>query len=263
MEETVLIDRREGYVALTLNRPERLNAFNETMHAALKRALHDAADDPACRAVLLTGAGRGFCAGQDLADRNPATRSEPVDLARTLDTFFNPLVRQIRALDMPVIAAVNGVAAGAGANVALCCDLILAARSATFIQAFCKIGLLPDAGGTWTLTRRIGEARAKALAMTGVPLTADEAADWGLIWRAVDDDALMDEAHALAASLSAGPTFALALTKQAIHAAATNDFDAQLDHERDAQARAGRTADYAEGVTAFLEKRPARFTGQG
>lgn len=258
---TVITEPGDGFVAITLNRPDRLNAFNEEQHVALRAALEDAARDDRCRAVLLTGAGRGFCAGQDLGERDPDAGEEPADLGGTLEQFYNPLIRLIRGMAKPVICAVNGVAAGAGANIALSCDIVLAARSARFIQAFCKIGLVPDCGGTWTVTRLLGEARAKALMMTGAPLSADEAEAWGLIWRAVDDDALMEEARTLAAQFAAAPTFGLALTKQAIHASAANTLDAQLDLERDLQRRAGRSDDYREGVRAFLEKRAPRFTG--
>lgn len=258
--DSVLYEPREGYALITLNRPDKLNSFNEEMHGRLAEAL-DRLRDEGRRAVILTGAGRGFCAGQDLSDRNFPTGEVP-DLGATLDRLYNPLVRKIRALELPVICAVNGVAAGAGANVALACDLVLAARSAKFIQAFAKIGLVPDSGGTWSLPRLLGEARAKALAMTAAPLSAEQAEAWGLIWRTVDDDTLMDEAHALAAQLAAAPTRGLALIKQAIQAAATNDMDAQLDLERDLQREAGRTTDYREGVAAFLEKRAPKFTGR-
>jgi 2-(1,2-epoxy-1,2-dihydrophenyl)acetyl-CoA isomerase len=214
-EPPVLHDRRDGFAVLTLNRPDRLNAFNEAQHLALRAALRECAEANDCRAVILTGAGRGFCAGQDLSDRDPTLLGGSPDLGATLETFYNPLVRQLRALEKPVICAVNGVAAGAGANIALACDIVLAAKSARFIQAFAKIGLVPDSGGTWWLTRQLGEARAKALALTAAPLSAEDAAAWGLIWRAVDDDRLMDEAHALAAGLAAGPAHACALTKRA------------------------------------------------
>jgi 2-(1,2-epoxy-1,2-dihydrophenyl)acetyl-CoA isomerase len=262
MTESVLHERRGGVAVLTLNRPDRLNAFNEDQHRQLAGALDDCAADASCRAVLLTGAGRGFCAGQDLADRDPAMLGEAPDLGRTIETFYNPLVRRLRALEKPVICAVNGVAAGAGANIALACDVVIAARSATFIQAFSRIGLIPDSGGTWWLTRLLGEARAKALALTAAPLKAETAAEWGLIWRAVDDDRLMDEALALAQSFATGPTRAYALTKQAIQAASANSLDAQLDLERELQREAGRSDDYKEGVKAFLEKRPAAFSGR-
>ena len=260
--ETVLFEIKDGYAEITLNRPDKLNAFNEDQHRALKHALNSAASNDACRAVLLTGAGRGFCAGQDLGDRDPRTMDGPPDLGETIETFYTPLLKSIRALDKPIVCAVNGVAAGAGANIALACDIVLAAKSAKFIQAFCKIGLVPDSGGTWTLTRLLGEARAKALTLTGTPVSAEQAQSWGMIWQAVDDDALMFEARALAKSFAAAPTFGLALTKQAIHAAHTNTFDDQLDLERDFQRRAGRSPDYAEGVTAFLDKRKPIFTGR-
>ncbi|WP_295044793.1 2-(1,2-epoxy-1,2-dihydrophenyl)acetyl-CoA isomerase PaaG [uncultured Paracoccus sp.] len=259
---TVLSALADGVLVLTLNRPDKLNSFNEDMHLALRAAVQRAHDDADVRAVLLTGAGRGFCAGQDLGDRDPRKGGPAPDLGHTLDTFYNPTLRLIRSLEKPVVCAVNGVAAGAGANIAFACDIVLAARSAKFIQAFARIGLIPDAGGTWSLSRVLGEPRAKALALTAEPLPAEKAADWGLIWKAVDDADLMSQAQALAAQLAAGPTLGLGLTKRLIQDAATRTLDQQLDAERDAQAQAGRSADYAEGVTAFLEKRPARFTGQ-
>ncbi|MHA7772760.1 2-(1,2-epoxy-1,2-dihydrophenyl)acetyl-CoA isomerase PaaG [Roseibium sp. M-1] len=258
---TVLAEKRDGYLLVTLNRPDRLNAFNETMHLALRAALKEAETSAEIRAVLLTGAGRAFCAGQDLSDRDMRSGGAAPDLGVTLETLYNPLVRQIRALQKPVLCAVNGVAAGAGANIALACDIVLAAQSARFIQAFSKIGLVPDSGGTWLLPRLIGEARAKALTMTGEPLGAETAAAWGLIWKAVPDTDLMAVSAKLATQLAAGATTGLALTKELIQQAADQPLDRQLDAERDAQRRAGRSDDYREGVTAFLEKRPARFTG--
>ncbi|MCL7463439.1 2-(1,2-epoxy-1,2-dihydrophenyl)acetyl-CoA isomerase PaaG [Phaeovulum sp. NW3] len=260
--DTVLVALNDGVLRLTLNRPEKLNSFNEEMHLALRAGLQRAHDDADVRAVLLTGAGRGFCAGQDLGDRDPRKGGPAPDLGHTLETFYNPTLRLLRALEKPVVCAVNGVAAGAGANIALACDIVLAAKSAKFIQAFAKIGLVPDAGGTWSLSRILGEPRAKALALTAEPLMAEKAADWGLIWKAVEDEALLPEASALAQSLAAGPTLGLGLTKRLIQAAATNSLDAQLDMERDCQRQAGRSADYAEGVTAFLEKRKPEFRGQ-
>lgn len=260
--ETVLVEQDHGVLCLTLNRPDRLNAFTPDMHLALRAGLERASSDPAIRAVLLTGAGRGFCAGQDLGDRDPRKGGPAPDLGHTLDTYYNPNLRLIRALEKPVICAVNGVAAGAGANVALACDIVLAAQSARFIQAFAKIGLIPDAGGSWSLPRLLGEARAKALTLTAEPLDAQTAADWGLIWKAVPDSDLMPQAHALAAKLAAGPALGLGLTKRLIHAAASNSLDQQLDMERDLQRQAGQSADYAEGVTAFLEKRQPEFRGK-
>ena len=262
MDDPVLVERSAGHVVVTLNRPDKLNAFNTAMHAALRAALEEAATDEGCRAVLLTGAGRAFCAGQDLGDRDPSASDGPTDLGDTLERLYNPLIGLIRGMEKPLVCAVNGVAAGAGANIALACDIVLAGRSARFIQAFCKIGLVPDSGGTWTLTRHLGEARAKGLALTGRPLSGEEAAEWGLIWQVVDDDALMTEARSLVEGLAAGPTIGLALTKKAIQAAGTNSLEAQLDLERDCQREAGRTPDFAEGVTAFLEKRSPNFTGR-
>lgn len=259
-DDRVLVENSDGYVVITLNRPDKLNAFTPIQNNSLMEALDAADEDPDCRAIILTGAGRGFCAGQDLGERNPAEGTP--DLGRTIETYFNPLVRKLRAIQLPIICAVNGVAAGAGANVALACDIVLAAKSAKFIQAFSKIGLVPDSGGTWTVTRLIGEARAKAIMMTGAPVTAETAEQWGMIWRAVDDAELMDEARSLAASLAKGATVGLGLTKMLAQAAGTNTFDRQLDLERDTQREAGRTPDYAEGVSAFLEKRPAAFTGR-
>lgn len=258
--ETVLENLDAGVLRLTLNRPDKLNAFNDEMHEALRACIDRAARDGAVRAVLLTGSGRGFCAGQDLGVRDP--RHGTPDLGHSLDTFYNPLIRSLRGLEKPVVCAVNGVAAGAGANIALACDITLAARSARFIQSFARIGLVPDSGGTWSIARLVGEARAKALALTAEPLSAETAVAWGLIWRVVDDDQLVAEATTLAAGLAAGPTRGLGLTKRAIQAAAVNSLDRQLDLERDLQREAGRTADYAEGVAAFLEKRNPEFKGR-
>lgn len=262
LAQTVLTSLEAGVLTLTLNRPDKLNAFNEEMHLALRAGFQRASDEPAVRAVLLTGSGRGFCAGQDLGDRDPRKGGGAPDLGATLETFYNPTLRLIRSLEKPVVCAVNGVAAGAGANLAFACDIVLAARSAKFIQAFARIGLVPDAGGSWCLARVLGEPRAKALALLAEPLAAEAAASWGLIWKAVDDVALLDEAKAIAAQLAAGPTRGLGLTKRAIQAAAANSLDAQLDLERDLQREAGRTADYAEGVSAFLEKRKPEFQGR-
>ena len=261
MSDTIRVENKGDWREITLNRPDRLNSFNDEMHGALRAAFEDARDEGA-RAVLLTGAGRGFCAGQDLGDRDPSWMDGPPDLGRTVREFYAPLVRLIRNLPCPVICAVNGVAAGAGANLALACDIVLAAESAKFIQSFAKVGLIPDTGGSWHLPHLIGEARAKGLAMTAMPLPARKAADWGLIWDVHADDMLMEEARALTASLAAGPTFGLAQTKACIQAAATHDLSDHLDMEADAMKLCGESADYAEGVSAFLQKRPAEFQGK-
>ena len=261
MSETILVQNNENWIELTLNRPDRLNSFNDEMHNALRSAIEEARDGDT-RAILLTGAGRGFCAGQDLGDRDPSKMDGPPDLGATLENFYNPLIRLIRSLEFPVVCAVNGVAAGAGANVALACDLVLAAESAKFIQSFAKVGLVPDGGGSWSLTHLVGEARAKALALTAEPLTATHAAEWGMIWKAVPDDILLSEARALAERLGSGPTIGLGRTKHLIQAAHTNTLDAQLDLEAENQRICGATPDYSEGVSAFLGKRAPTFTGR-
>ena len=263
MSGTVLVERDGGVTTITLNRPDRLNSFTVEMHEALASAFAGVEADVECRCVLLTGAGRGFCAGQDLSDRAVAPGDGKRDLGESMELRYNPLVRRMRALPKPIVVAVNGVAAGAGANIALHGDIVLAAKSARFIQSFAKIGLMPDSGGTWTLTHLLGEARAKALAMLAEPLGAEQAAGWGLIWKAVEDAELMPEARKLAAHLAAQPTLALAAIKQAIQAASTGTLDAQLDLERDGQRRLGFSDDYAEGVSAFMAKREPTFTGRG
>jgi 2-(1,2-epoxy-1,2-dihydrophenyl)acetyl-CoA isomerase len=258
---SILFDVNAGYATITLNRPDKLNSFNDAMHAELRDAVSTCESDNEIRAVLITGAGRGFCAGQDLSDRNSGDAPLP-DLGDTLERNYNPLVRRLRALAKPVVCAVNGVAAGAGANMALACDIVLAARSASFIQAFCKIGLIPDAGGTYTLPRLVGHARALGLSMLGDKLPAEQAAQWGLIWRVVDDDQLMPEAIKLCAHFATQPTHALALMKKALNASLDHNLDQQLEVERNLQRSAGQSEDFREGVKAFLEKRPARFKGK-
>ncbi len=261
MSDSILAVNHGNWVEITLNRPDRLNSFNDAMHLALRREL-TAARDGGARAILLTGAGRGFCAGQDLGDRDPSKMDAPPDLSQTILTYYAPLIRLIRSLELPVICAVNGVAAGAGANIALACDIVLAATSARFIQSFSRVGLVPDAGGSWSLPHLLGEARAKALALTAMPLDATQAAEWGLIWQAVPDAELMDQARMLAAKLANGPTLGLGLTKMAIQAAAGNSMDQQLELEAQFQKTCGESPDYAEGVAAFLGKRPPEFTGR-
>lgn len=259
--DTIKFEISEGVARLSLNRPDSLNCFNERMHEEVRGALEGVAEDGRVRALLITGEGRGFCAGQDLGDRRTRPGDEAPDLGATLDQHYNPLIRTLRSLDVPVICAVNGVAAGAGANIALACDIVLAARSAKFIQAFCKLGLVPDSGGTWALPRLLGDARARGLAMLGEAVSAEQAEQWGMIWKCVDDAALQTEAQALARHLATQPTLGLALIKRALNLAPSNTLDQQLDLERDLQREAGRTDDYREGVAAFLEKRQPVFRG--
>jgi 2-(1,2-epoxy-1,2-dihydrophenyl)acetyl-CoA isomerase len=257
-EKTILVEHRPGYRSITLNRPQRLNAFSESMHRELKVAIDEAEGDSACRALLLTGAGRAFCAGPALKQRL-SQDGEPTVLGNALEAHYNPLVRKLRALPFPVVAAVNGIAAGAGANIALACDIVLAARSASFVQAFIRIGLVPDCGGTWFLPRLIGPARARGLALTGEPLPAQTAEAWGLIWKTLADDVLLDEAHKLCRHFASAPAVGLALTKRALDESWDNDLDTQLDLEREMQREASLTPDYAEGVRAFLQKRAPVF----
>ncbi|WP_310601148.1 2-(1,2-epoxy-1,2-dihydrophenyl)acetyl-CoA isomerase PaaG [Desulfobulbus sp.] len=263
--EAIVLNVVDGVATLTLNRPDRLNSFNDDMHREMRAALaavQAGRTDGSVRVLVITGAGRGFCAGQDLSDRNVAAGDEAPDLGASVEKNYKPLVMTLRALDLPVIAAVNGVAAGAGANIALACDLVFAARSASFIQVFCKLGLIPDTGGTWILPRLLGPARALGLSLLGDKLSAEQAENWGLIWKCVDDDALLPTVQQIAAQLAAGPTFGYAQTKKAIWASSTNDFGTQLDLERDIMRACGHSADYREGVAAFMEKRTPRFIGK-
>jgi 2-(1,2-epoxy-1,2-dihydrophenyl)acetyl-CoA isomerase len=255
-EPAVLVSRAEAVCTVTFNRPAALNSFTAAMHRELLAVLQQAADDTSVRAVVITGAGRGFCAGQDLSD--PEMTGD-VDVGAVIERHYRPLATRVRTMPVPVIAAVNGVAAGAGANLALCCDFVLAARSASFIQAFSKIGLVPDCGGTWLLPRLVGRARALGLAMTGDKLPAEEAERTGLIWRCVDDAALGSETQALAGRLARMPSRALAETRRAIDAAMPMDFGDALRLEADTQRELGRSADFAEGVAAFFAKRPPVF----
>ncbi len=257
----ILFETADGIARLTLNRPERLNSFNTEMHAEVRAALASLKDQPA-RVLVITGAGRGFCAGQDLNERAVAPGGAPPDLAASIEQSYKPLVLALRSLGLPVLAAVNGVAAGAGANIALACDLVIAARSASFVQAFSKLGLVPDSGGTWFLPRLVGTARAMGLALLGEKLSAEQAAAWGLIWRCVEDGELAEVVDALARQLAAAPTRALARTRQAIYEGWSRTLPQQLDVERDYQGELGQSADYTEGVAAFAEKRTPRFTGR-
>jgi 2-(1,2-epoxy-1,2-dihydrophenyl)acetyl-CoA isomerase len=259
--QTILFDVREGVARLTLNRPERLNSFNTEMHAEVRAALATLPQS-AARVLVISGAGRGFCAGQDLNDRAVAPGTATPDLAQSIEQNYKPLVLSLRALPMPVIAAVNGVAAGAGANLALACDLVVAARSAVFVQAFAKLGLVPDSGGTWSLPRLIGTARALGLALLGDKLSAEQAAAWGLIWRCVEDAEFSGVVEDMARHFASAPTRGLARTKQAIYEGLGRTLTEQLDIERDYQGELGRSADYAEGVAAFAAKRAPRFVGR-
>lgn len=260
--ETIVSEIFGGVQRIVLNRPDRLNAINVRMHEELADAIAWGANDPDVRVLMLTGAGRGFCAGQDLGDRKPEADGSLPDLGHSLETYYNPLIRRLTGLSKPVVCAVNGVAAGAGANIAFACDIVVAARSARFIQSFAKIGLISDSGGTWILPRLVGQARALGLAMTAEPLSAEQAAEWGLIWKAVDDDRLADVAGQIATSLAASAPLGLAGMKHAIRSAWSRTLDEQLDHERDSMRALGRTEDYREGVAAFREKRAARFHGR-
>ncbi len=255
-------DRDGACLLLTLNRPGKLNALTTSLITSLTAEIRRAGDDPDIRAILLTGAGRAFCAGQDLGRRNPDGPDWPPDLRRSVEDFYAPLVKSILHCPKPIVCAVNGVASGAGANLALACDIVLAAETARFIQSFARVGLIPDAAGTWVLPRLVGLARARAICLTGRPVGAREAEGWGMIWKCVPDDRLSTEAQALATSLATGPTFALGLTKEALLASSEAKLDDQIAFEAEAQARSGATSDYAEGVRAFLAKRAPVFKGR-
>lgn len=267
MSDSVLVELHKGYRVIQLNRPDRLNALDRATHVVLMEKLLEAEADETCRALILTGSGRGFCAGADLAGRNQPVEPEEAqrrkDAGSSIEETWNPLARKLATMRMPVIAAVNGIAAGAGSSIAIGCDIVLAARSAYFLQAFTRIGLVPDCGGTWFLPNLVGPARARGMVMMAEPLPAEKAAEWGLIWAVHDDDKLMDEAHRIAAKMATMPTKAILMSRRAIAAATSgNDLNQQLDLERDLQGMASRTEDHQEGVRAFLEKRPAQFKGR-
>jgi 2-(1,2-epoxy-1,2-dihydrophenyl)acetyl-CoA isomerase len=260
--KNILFDISEGIATLTLNRPDKLNSFTAEMHGEVRSALEHLAADKSARVLVLTGAGRGFCAGQDLGDRAVAPGGAPVDLGESVEKYYAPLVLALRALPMPVICAVNGVAAGAGANIALACDIVIAARSASFNEVFCKLGLIPDTGGTYFLPRLIGTARATGLAMLGDRLSAERAEQWGLIWKCVDDAELANEVATLARHFSTAPTLGLARAKQALQASGLNTLEQQLALEAGMMRELGYTDDYREGVSAFMEKRTPAFKGK-
>ncbi len=252
----------KGVAVLTLNRPDKLNSFNQAMHKEVRDVLKKVSSDTTTRCLLITANGRGFCAGQDLSERKFDPDAAPVNLGESIEKNYNPMVRLIRSLNIPVICAVNGVAAGAGANLALACDIVLASTQASFIQAFCKIGLVPDSGGTWTLPRAVGIPRAMALSLLGEKITAEQAEQWGMIWKTYPPSELYNMALKMAIHLANQPTSGLALIKKAIQSSTQNTLDQQLDLERDLQTLAGQSADYREGVTAFMEKRQPNFTGK-
>ena len=259
---TITYQLDQGVAVLTLNRPASLNSFNTLMHDEVREAMKDARDNSKVRCLVITAAGRGFCAGQDLSDRSVKVSDEAPDLGESVEKNYNPLIRNIMTMEKPVLCAVNGVAAGAGASIALACDIVLAAKSAKFIQAFCKIGLVPDSGGTFNLVRALGLPRAKALALLGDKLSAEQAQNWGMIWQCVEDESLMDETMTLALHLATQPTKGLAKIKELMNNSFSTPMHQQLELEKYAMRELGRTSDYREGVSAFMEKRQPTFTGE-
>ncbi len=260
--ETIEYGVEAGVALLKLNRPKTLNSFNTQMHDEVRQAMKDARTNKAVRCLVITGAGKGFCAGQDLNDRSVAASEEAPDLGESVERNYNPLIRSIMTLEKPVICAVNGVAAGAGSSLALACDIVLAARSASFIQSFCKIGVVPDSAGTWNLPRALGLPRAKGLALLGDKLSAEKAESWGMIWQCLDDELLMDEALKMARHLATQPTRGLAAIKKLLNASYSNPMHQQMELEKEAMRLMGQSADYREGVAAFFEKRKPEFTGE-
>lgn len=263
MSESILFDLTGNVATLTFNRPDKLNSFNVAMHQRMSALLDELEQpDSSARVLVITGSGRAFCAGQDLSDRHVSANSEAPDLGESLEQWYNPMIARLKALPLPVVCAVNGVAAGAGANIALACDLVMAARSASFVQAFCRLGLVPDSGGTWHLPRAVGTPRAMGLAMLGDKISAEQAASWGMIWQVVNDDALPENVRTLAEHLARQPTSGLAKIKHAIYASANHTLEEQMALECSLQREAGKSSDYREGVAAFMEKRSPNFSGK-
>ncbi|MFL4377122.1 2-(1,2-epoxy-1,2-dihydrophenyl)acetyl-CoA isomerase PaaG [Acinetobacter baumannii] len=260
--QNIIAEEKNGVGYLTFNRPKALNSFNVDMHREVAEVLNLWTKNPEVRCVVISGEGRGFCAGQDLGDRVVDPNAEAPDLGYSIETYYNPLIKTIVNMPKPVICAVNGVAAGAGANIALACDLVIAAKSANFVQAFCRLGLVPDSAGTWFLPRAVGHARAMGLALLGDKLPAETAKEWGMIWDVVEDAELKTKVTELAERLAKQPTFGLSLIKKAIHQSSNNTFDKQMLLERDLQRIAGRSEDYREGVQAFMNKREPNFKGR-